>query len=413
MSASIEQKTRSAYLWTRLLSVPFWGLISLLSMILYKDMQISPLQITLILTLKPMSALLAPYWSQAIHQKPHRLLSNMVWANILRFLPFLFMPWISSAWVIILAFGAYMMLYRGVIPAWMETIKCNMPPQQGEKLISFGSTIDYCGTALLPFGLGILLDQYEQSWRWLFPLTAGLGLISTLFLLRIPRIKNEQEPPPHQGFWQIFKETAVNPWKQSWGLVRENSGFAAYQIGFMLGGAGLMIMQPALPIFFVDVLNLSYTNMLLALTAFKGIGVVIASPFWLKLFQKRDIYYFSGLVTALAGLFPLFLLGAQFNPLLLYAAYALYGIMQSGSELSWHMSGPIFAKEKESTLYSGTNVLTVGIRGCIVPALGALLFSMTNSTTIILLGSLFCFLSNRYLMNYSKKLKFIVNKSIS
>lgn len=52
---------------------------------------------------------------------------------------------------------------------------------------------------------------------------------------------------------------------------------------------------------------------------------------------------------------------AQYHVIMLYVAYGLYGVMQAGSELGWHMSGPCFAQEKDSTVFSSTNVLMVGI----------------------------------------------------
>lgn len=39
-----------------------------------------------------------------------------------------------------------------------------------------------------------------------------------------------------------------------------------------------MIIQPALPMFSVDTLHLSYTKALLALAVFKGIGFAAATP---------------------------------------------------------------------------------------------------------------------------------------
>ena len=82
------KRTQFAFVGIRLLGVPFWGMVYLLSVILYKNMHITPLQITLIITLKPISALFAPYWSQWIHKRPDRIISNLVWGNILRYLPF-------------------------------------------------------------------------------------------------------------------------------------------------------------------------------------------------------------------------------------------------------------------------------------------------------------------------------------
>ncbi len=406
----LAQRTRSAFIWTRLLGVPFWGMIYLLAVILYKDMLISPLQITFIIALKPMSALVAPYWSQIIYQRPDRIISNLVWANILRYLPFLFVPWINSSWIIIAAFGMYMMFYRGVMPAWMETIKNNLPPSSRERLIASGSIIDYCGTAILPIVLGLILDRYEHSWRWLFPWTAILGLLSTIFLCRILISATvKQSIPTSCNIWDLFKGGILKPWKESWRLIKNDANFLNFQIGFMLGGAGLMIIQPVLPMFYVDILKLSYTKMLIALTVCKGIGFAAATPLCVKLFRKLNIFHFSGLVTVLAALFPFLMLGAQFHISLLYIAYALYGIMQAGSDLSWHMSGPVFSKEQESTLFSGTNVLTVGIRGCLVPLIGTILYGLTNASVVMLAGSAFCLFATVHFMRYRPIAKTEIN----
>ncbi|MFN0065298.1 MAG: hypothetical protein ACKVOH_03565 [Chlamydiales bacterium] len=56
---------------------------------LYKNAAISSLQIALIVALKPMPSLLSPYWSQAICQRPNRIVSNLAGAHFLRYLPFL------------------------------------------------------------------------------------------------------------------------------------------------------------------------------------------------------------------------------------------------------------------------------------------------------------------------------------
>lgn len=397
----IPTLTRLAFLWTRILGTPFFVLINMLPFILYKDLHISPWQITSIIALKPMSSLLAPYWSQAIYQRPDHIIANLVWANIFRYLPFVFIPWIDSPWYIIFSFGLYMMLHRAVVPAWMELLKRNLPEKKRERTVGYWSTIDHLGTAIVTLALGFLLDSSEQIWRWLFPLMAVCGLSSTLLLLRLPAFP-KPEPQVHIPNLSKIKEGLFKPWRQSWKLIREHSGFANYQIGFMLGGAGLMIMQPALPSFFVDTLHLSFVEMGLAISVCKGIGVALTSPFWIRVFSKWNIYYFSGLVTLVAALFPFLLLMAPLHLWVLYFAYGIYGIMQAGSELSWHMSGIVFAKEKESSAYSGTNVLTVGLRGCIIPAAGAIILSLTDSVGVMILGGILSLFSSWFLMRYSR-----------
>ena len=74
--------------------------------------------------------------------------------------------------------------------------------------------------------------------------------------------------------------------------------------------------------------------------------------------------------------------------------------MQAGSELSWHMSALVFAQEKDSSLHSITNVLTVGIRGCFIPFLGSFLLPHIQPVGVILIGAFLCIAaSGFYLFN--------------
>lgn len=97
---SLSKKQRLAfthiYIALRLMATPCWCLLSMLAFILYKNMHLTPLQITIIVALKPMSSLLSPYWSQVIYQRPDKLITNLIGANLIRHLPFLFLPWINS-----------------------------------------------------------------------------------------------------------------------------------------------------------------------------------------------------------------------------------------------------------------------------------------------------------------------------
>lgn len=370
--------------------------MTLLAVILYKEMHITPLQITVITALKPISALLAPYWSYQTHQRQNRLISTLITANILQYTPLLFFPWMQSSWMIIGAFGIYMMLNRGVIPSWMEIFKQNLPPVTREHTFSQGSMVDYAGSFIIPIGLGIFLDTYGLAWIWVFPVFAMLGLCSTFFLARIS-IKNRGKDLQLEP-----AALSLQPLKQSWSLIQQRPDFLRFQIGFMLGGGGLMLMQPALPLFFVDSLQLSFTQMGIAIGACKALGFVCTSSLWAKIFRQMDIYRFSSLVIGLAVLFPLLLICAKISLSLLCAAYIIYGIMQAGSELGWHLSGPVFAQEEDSTPFSSTNVLAVGIRGCFFPFAGSSLYYATNATTVLLAGGLLCALASYQLLRYAK-----------
>lgn len=392
-------KTKAAYLWASLLTTPFWVVFNMLPFILYKDLNASPLQITLLITLKPMVSLFSGYWSAIVSKRRDRLVSNVIWARVLSHIPFLFFPFVDNVWFYIAAFAFYMSLYRGIIPAWMEILKINIPTEGREKVFMWGSFLGYAGNALLPFALGSLLDEYSLAWRWIFPMTALISLTAIFFKWRIPIPPLAEEPLPSL----TLKGLVIKPWKQAWELLQTRPDFARYQIGFMLGGGGIMLMQPALPAYFVDSLKLSYTEMAVALTLCKGIGFGLTSPLWTRYMNKMNIFRLSSFPPLCICGFAACLAAAPLNVNWVYAAYLFYGIMQAGSEMTWHLAGPAFAGHEDSSGYSGVSVLAVGARGCVIPPLGSLIYAYTNPLTVIAMGGGVCWLAYRYLTTCESK----------
>lgn len=393
-----EKKTRSAFLWTSVLKAPFWTLYGLLIFILYKDLHATAFQVAVFLTLKPVVSVFSIYWSAFVNQRRDRLIKNIIAAALVGYLPFFFFPFVDNPWFFIASGAIYMMVSRGIIPAWMEILKLNIPAFSREKVFSYGSAISYLGAVIFPLLIGDFLDVHPGIWRWFFPCCALLSLGSLYFLLRIPIPEDRIVPKEKISLIGKFAE----PWKNAWNLFSTRQDFRNFQIGFFLGGAGLMVMQPALPQFFFGSLNLSYTELAVALSVCKGIGFTLTTRAWTSLMSKINIYRFSGFVTVIAALFPLFLLCAKSHLFWLYFSYGIYGVMQAGSEMSWHLSGPIFAKKEDSSIYSSVNVATVGLRGCIAPFLGSLLCSYFNSSTALVLGSILCLLAT-FQMNYCSK----------
>jgi hypothetical protein len=100
--------------------------------------------------------------------------------------PFLLFPLYYSSWYVILASAIYMMMFRGVVPAWMEIFKLNLSGEASARTFSWGSAVSYVVGALLPLAIGPLLDSYALSWRWLFMATSLIGMAAVLFQLKIP-----------------------------------------------------------------------------------------------------------------------------------------------------------------------------------------------------------------------------------
>jgi len=369
------------FLLSKVLSGPFWGIFLLTQVLLYKECGATALQLSVVIALKPICGIFSALWS---HLHSHKIVSRLVLAQILKFVPFLFIPFVSNNWWIIIAFAIHMTLARGVMPAWMELLKTRK--ESSTRLCALGGNIDYIGTAFLPLLYGWILDYQPHAWRWLFFTTAFLSLTSLFFILKIPKdIESSKEITPLAS-WQSLKAIFSN-----------RPDFRQFQTGFFLGGAGLMLMQPALPIYFVESLNLSYTEIFLAVATCKGIGFIASSSLWAKALQKKAIFRVCSLVTLFAAFFPVMLFGAHWNILWIYLAYLSYGIMQGGSELCWKMSGPLFSKDENSTPYSTINVFMVGVRGLFFPFLGAWLCTFGGPTYALAAGGILCLLSTIYL----------------
>lgn len=377
--------TRLAYTWTRILNTPFWALYTLLPFIILKDLNATAWQIACIVSFKPIVSVFSIYWSALVKRRHDRLRSNIIWASILGHLPFLFVPFVSSPWFFVFASSIYMLFWRGVHPAWMEVLKINITEEMRPQIFAYGSAFYHAGGAISAIAMGWLMDDYLYAWRWLFPLTALISLVAILLQFKLPlkEFRKENVIPSDFSFREQFKK----PWQDAWSLLSKRPDFTRFQIGFMLAGGGLILWKPAEPLFFLETLHLNYKELAIAITLCKSIGYTLALPLWTRAFKQTDLFVFTSVVTALTAFFPLGLMAAQFNLMFLYGAYLLYGIMQAGSEMSWNLSGPIFSQHEESSIYSGINVMAVGLRGCIAPPIGSFLCYLANPSVVLLIGA--------------------------
>jgi len=395
-SLKLQKSTMILYGFYKLLGSPLEALFYLLAFILYKDLNASSLQITLLVASKPAVALLSFYGSLLIKNKSSNLKLMILISTILGSSLCLAFPFVNNVWFIIFAHSLFMISLRAIIPAWSEIFRINLNLESRGKVFSRGSIVNYSTNIIIPLCVSPMLDLFPGIWRWLFFSFAILSL-ANIFILQKLKIYLTNSDGSQAYEFHSLKSIVLDPWKNSWKLISERSDFKHFQIVFMLCGAGLMIMQPVLPVFFKENLHLSYTQLTLATSCCKGLGFAITSPFWANKLNQIPITYFNFFVCFFAAIFCFLLINSQNTLICLYMAYFMYGIMQAGSELSWNLSGPIFSKNHDSTLFTGINVAAVGVRGCIAPFLGQLLLLNTNSPTFVFaIGGILCFIASGY-----------------
>lgn len=376
-------KTRFAVFIHELLSAPLTSMCLCASFILYKSLSGTPTQVALLTMLRPSVSLLILYWSFSIHSNEHKLMQNLVWSGVLARVPFFIFPWVQNPWVFIACLAIYLFFHRAGTPAWVEIMKMNLPTSQRGKIYSFATALAYAEIFLLSFWINPWLEKNELAWRWLFPLAALIGLTLVFVQKGLPLcFTSPKEKETAKKSWKHF---LVKPWKDAYALMKDRPDFRRFQIGFFLCGFGLMMAIAVIPIYSVDILNISYKELLTALFVCQGFGYVLTARVWGHQLSLVPIFRLMSTVILCFILFGVFILLTKMYMQCFYIAYFIYGVAQAGSRLCWNLSGPIFAKEENSAVYSSVNILMVGIRGCVAPFIGTVLCSLYNSYLVLLL----------------------------
>ncbi len=394
-------KTRLAILLSSLFHEPFSSLYPLLPFILLKSLGATAFQIVLLTMLKPVSSIFSLYWSEKISQNRHTLKMSLLGAGLLARIPFLFVLFFDNVWLFVGASTCYMLFSRAGIPAWMEMLKVNLPDKIREKSFSFGSALGYAEGVLIAIGIGSLLDQSTFSWKFCFGGAILLGLIALVIQIRLPLSEKKEVVEPITLSW---KESFLRPWRDCLDLMKNRKDFRKFQWSFMVGGLGLMVIQPVIPIFFTESLAISYRDLMIAYSVCKGLGFVMTASLWSRAMSSISVTAFTSFVLVGFALFPLLIIAGITHLFWIYAAYFVYGVAQAGSHLIWHLSGPLFAGGEKSARYSGVNIVMVGIRGILGPPLGGLLILFISPMAIFSLSALCCISGLSFLLNRKKAL---------
>lgn len=378
-----QKKLISSYFLIYILNAPLFALYSLIPFILYRDLGASAFAITLVVAMRPIVAVFSSYWSYRLTSGLDHIRGNLIGATMLGLVPTLLLYLYPSIWGLIFAYALYVFAERALIPPLMEVIKQTVPRAEQSKIVAHGGVVMFTSSALCPLFLSPLLDFFPLCWQWLFPLLALLSAVRLIFLLALP-IEDAKA--------KSTEYSLLSPWIHAWKILKERPDFAYYQLIFFLGGFGLMVMHPALPCIIENYLHFSYTEIATAVALFKGVGFVLATPFWTDRFPKTHIFTLCGWVTLIAGGSIGLVLLSMYYPPGIFLAYLLYGVMQAGSQLSWQMGGPLFSPLEDSSSYTSINVVLVGVRGCIGPFLGGLLCSLFSPHCALSAGMLFCWI---------------------
>jgi len=377
-------KTKLSLLWMNLSSEPLIAVYSLMPVILRKELGATLLQIALFTMLSPVLSVLSFYWGAWLSFRKHQLLSNFIGAWVLARIPFLFFPYIDTFWAMFVSCGIYQLFSRAATPALMEILKRNIPQKNREYVFSLYYVLSVVEGILISLLLTQVLTLCDDNWRMLFLICSLISLTSLFVQLQIKIPSNKDD----SNVKLATKNKLTTPIKESVKLIQSRPDFATFQWGFMIGGFALMLISPARSLFIADLLPVSIADLTTARCMFVGLGMAGSALIWKKALEIYGIHKLTPWILVGFGLYPLFLLLASVHIAWFYLSHLAYGIAQGGSHLVWHLSGTIFAGDQNSTPFTTTNILMIGLRGAIGPALGGLLCYTCGPVVVLLIGTL-------------------------
>ncbi|GAB1366923.1 hypothetical protein MASR1M36_17940 [Candidatus Cloacimonadaceae bacterium] len=338
----------------------------------------------------PISNLFSIWWGRVFEQSCHKS-RYFILAGIVGRLVLIYALWLSTMneYLVLLGlvFGANSLL----IPAQNSIFQKNIDSSRRAKVFGYTLSLGMLVSILFTYAAGRLLDIHEASFRWILLITGLCGFMScaVLSLIRIQEPIGRKDCPKTDWRKQILE-----PITGTFKLLKRNKAFAAFERSFSIYGMGFIMMQPIIPIYLVDKLQLSYTNNFLAKGVLSQVGLLLLSPILGKLHDNMHPFKFISRSFALLMVFPLLIVlsslwtgGSIWPVVIVFVAYFIFGIAMSAVNVAWNMSSIFFAGKEDASIYQSVHVTMTGIRGLIAPVLGFTLLKLFGLTAVFIVAA--------------------------
>jgi len=135
--------------------------------------------------------------------------------------------------------------------------------------------------------------------------------------------------------------------------------YTKYEIFFFIYGIGYLIILPAIPVYFVDILKLDYSKISFIKGFLGQLGYIVFFPFVGFFLDRMNIFLYSSLTFLLLSFYPFFLLISSFvsSPFFfIYSAFLIFSISMSAVSVIWDLSSIHFAKDSDSSQFQNVHI---------------------------------------------------------
>ena len=383
----IERKTAGILLMAALFNGVVQSLSQTQDIIARKALFARDWQLMLMTMIWPVSNFFSIWWGRFYEKSCHKSRYFLL-AGIFGRLTLVYAIWLTTMNEYLVLLGLLFSANSILIPAQNSIYQKNIHHTRRAKVYGYTISLGMLVSVAVTFLAGRILDFHEEHFRWILVGTGIAGFISSVLLSTI-RLQEPIVEAPCAKVKIRFRDLMLDPIRRTLTLMKTNKAFAAFERDFSIYGMGYIMMQPIIPIYMVDKLQLSYTNNFLAKGILSQVGMLVLSPLIGKLHDRMHPFRFIAASFALLMVFPLlFVLSSLWAGesvlavVIVFIAYTIFGIAMAGVNLSWNMSSIFFAGKEDASMYQSVHVTMTGIRGLIAPVLGFSLLKIMGINSV-------------------------------
>lgn len=304
----------------------------------------------------PVGNLLAIGWSRLMAARAR--IPMVFWPDLVGFLLLMPLAFVVSPLAFVVLVFLATLLRAPTVTALAGVMRDNYPAES--RAHTLGKVQSYALGTMAASGwlFGVLLEKDPAAYRWLFPVSAMLGLIAVWQLRGVP----EEDPEERR----LLREPSL---LDIYHVLRRDRDFLRYETTYFIFGLGAIMYSTLLPLYLAQDLQVDYTSGAIALVVLATGLPVLTSPFWGKLIDRADVLVLRGVFNMLWALCPL-LIALFHNMGGVYAGQILMGLTTGGSALIWNLGINIFARKEDVPTYMGIHQTLTGVRGLLGPLIG-------------------------------------------
>ncbi|MDW8321833.1 MAG: MFS transporter, partial [Armatimonadota bacterium] len=243
-------------------------------------------------------------------------------------------------------------------PAYTALMKDIYPDEERGRAMGLVRVGAYSALLLSSFLAGHLLDS-GVPFKWVFSGAAVIGIAGAWSFSRIPVQQSEPLSPPHQTA-SIFAF-----WMQTLAILKRNRGFFWFAVSVMTYGFGNLVAFTLYPLYQVDRLNITNTQVAI-LTNAASVCSIVSFVYW-GYFMDRYGALWTALVNILIQcVMPVVYLLSEAWWHLVPAAIA-GGVAGAGIELAYLNVILTLSEEGKEAQYQALHSMLLGIRGTVAP----------------------------------------------